>query len=78
MWRNENMELKCPKCGNSEEFELEERNWVRYFYKNGEITDDLPEVVGDCDDDNRNRHVFCSKCREEMDYEKFEEWMGWK
>lgn len=72
--------MKCPKCGNTKLFDLEEKNWVKYNYSEKEdgsvdLIDDnkLPEVTESCDEPEMS-HAYCGVCGEEVDYDEFKEW----
>ena len=53
--------MKCPKCGNDKVFQLEEKNWVTYTYKNKELKNGH-EITGSCDEADHS-HIYCGKCR---------------
>ena len=54
-------------------FHLEEKNWVQYVYKNGELTD-IPAEVTDTCEENELSYASCAVCGEEISMDKFREW----
>lgn len=67
--------MKCQKCNNTKIFELEEKNWVTYKYKN-KIQLKEHKITGSCEENDMS-HVYCSQCGIELDLNEFREFMGW-
>ena len=70
--------MKCD-CSNTKEFFIEEKVWVKYFYKEDEDgvvkPHDIenPTVSCSCDEPDQTR-AYCTACGKEVSLDEFEEW----